>query len=736
MRPRHADEIAAVLDVARSAGVPLTMRGAGTSIAGNAVGPGIVVDTSRHLNRVVSLDPEARTATVQPGRRARRAAAAGRAARAALRAGPVHAHPLHDRRDDRQQRLRLAGARLRPDRRQRRRAAGGARGRRRPGSGRRVGAVALTSLVDGHLAHVRSVRAVRAAGQRLLARAPAAGERPPARPVPGRLGGHPRRRARRHRRAGARRAAAAGGARLPVDGRGRRRGAGAAGRGRAADRLRGARLADRRRGACRRARRAPAAAGRRLAVRRGRARAASVPGGRRSWSAGRRRPGRGRGPVADPRGRCRAGRPQPGPAGVLRMGGRRRPARAARRLAARLRRAAAPSTGCAACPTATSATAACTSGSTSTSTTGAAAFRAFLVAGATALRAHGGSLSGEHGDGRARSELLPLMYDAESLRLFAAVKAICDPDRLLNPGVLVDPAPLDADLRPARPRSRRSATALRLTHDGGSLGDAVHRCTGVGKCVAPTAGRRDVPVVHRHPRREGLHPRPGPRAPGGARRLARRRAGRPRRQRGARPLPVLQGLRPRLPHRRRHGDVQVGGAAPAVRRPAAAAVALHAGPAAAVGRAGRADGRNSEPAGPRAARSAGQGGAGVDPRRSLPEIAPPLAAAGSRQLDRRSAARGHPTAGRVDLGGHVHRPLPPADRGGRDPGPRGRRADRGGHPDDACCALTWITTGQLDRARAIVARTVATLRRTSPAVCRSSGSSRPAWPPCAATRSS
>ena len=110
-------------------------------------------------------------------------------------------------------------------------------------------------------------------------------------------------------------------------------------------------------------------------------------------------------------------------------------------------------------------------------------FREFLVAGANALRAHGGSLSGEHGDGRARSELLPLMYDAESLRLFAAVKAVCDPDNLLNPGVLVDPAPLDADLRPGRPRTTVS-TGLRLVHDGGSLGDAVHRCTGVGKCVA------------------------------------------------------------------------------------------------------------------------------------------------------------------------------------------------------------------------------------------------------------
>ncbi|MCA1481847.1 hypothetical protein I6F37_43720, partial [Bradyrhizobium sp. NBAIM08] len=66
--------------------------------------------------------------------------------------------------------------------------------------------------------------------------------------------------------------------------------------------------------------------------------------------------------------------------------------------------------------------------------TGRQRFRDFLVASATVLRGYGGSLSGEHGDGRARSELLPLMYDDASLRLFAAAKAICDPDSLLNPG--------------------------------------------------------------------------------------------------------------------------------------------------------------------------------------------------------------------------------------------------------------------------------------------------------------
>src|SRR5690348_17644016 len=65
--PRHVDEAAAALDVARRAGVPVTSRGAGTSIAGNAVGSGIVLDFSKHLNRVLAVDAEARTAVAEPG---------------------------------------------------------------------------------------------------------------------------------------------------------------------------------------------------------------------------------------------------------------------------------------------------------------------------------------------------------------------------------------------------------------------------------------------------------------------------------------------------------------------------------------------------------------------------------------------------------------------------------------------------------------------------------------------
>src|SRR5690242_12379384 len=65
--PRDADEVAAVVEVCRTLKVPVTCRGAGTSIAGNAVGTGLVLDFSRHLNQILDLDPGARQATVQPG---------------------------------------------------------------------------------------------------------------------------------------------------------------------------------------------------------------------------------------------------------------------------------------------------------------------------------------------------------------------------------------------------------------------------------------------------------------------------------------------------------------------------------------------------------------------------------------------------------------------------------------------------------------------------------------------
>ncbi|GAA3208365.1 FAD-binding and (Fe-S)-binding domain-containing protein [Dactylosporangium siamense] len=117
--------------------------------------------------------------------------------------------------------------------------------------------------------------------------------------------------------------------------------------------------------------------------------------------------------------------------------------------------------------------------------------REFLTDAAKLVGEFGGSLSGEHGDGRARSELLPHMYSADAIALFAGIKHAFDPDNLLNPGVLVDPDPVDADVRPAG-RFPLKALAMAYPHDGGDLAQAVHRCTGVGKCRADNSAAGGV----------------------------------------------------------------------------------------------------------------------------------------------------------------------------------------------------------------------------------------------------
>ena len=116
---------------------------------------------------------------------------------------------------------------------------------------------------------------------------------------------------------------------------------------------------------------------------------------------------------------------------------------------------------------------------------GIAPTRDFLVASAELVTSYGGSLSGEHGDGRARSELLPLMYSPGMIDLFGQVKTLFDPAENLNPGGLVRPQPLTADLR--RPYAKPLlpvAGGFTFHEDGGDLTTAVHRCTGVGKCRA------------------------------------------------------------------------------------------------------------------------------------------------------------------------------------------------------------------------------------------------------------
>jgi FAD/FMN-containing dehydrogenase/Fe-S oxidoreductase len=121
-----------------------------------------------------------------------------------------------------------------------------------------------------------------------------------------------------------------------------------------------------------------------------------------------------------------------------------------------------------------------------------AAYREFVLAAAALVGRYGGSMSGEHGDGRARSELLPFMYSAEAIGLFQAVKDAFDPDDLLNPGVIVVPRALDADLRLPQARSLRRAPGFAFAHDGGDLSSAVHRCVGVGKCRADNGATGEV----------------------------------------------------------------------------------------------------------------------------------------------------------------------------------------------------------------------------------------------------
>ena len=119
---------------------------------------------------------------------------------------------------------------------------------------------------------------------------------------------------------------------------------------------------------------------------------------------------------------------------------------------------------------------------------GVARTRAFLEEAADIVARHGGSISGEHGDGRARSELLSRMYSPSALALFSQVKGIFDPDGLLNPGVLVDPEPIDAHLRRPAAKAFPARGGYAFGADHGDFTTAVHRCTGIGKCRAQSKG--------------------------------------------------------------------------------------------------------------------------------------------------------------------------------------------------------------------------------------------------------
>ena len=110
-------------------------------------------------------------------------------------------------------------------------------------------------------------------------------------------------------------------------------------------------------------------------------------------------------------------------------------------------------------------------------------YRAFLDEVADLVISHGGSLSGEHGDGQARAELLPKMYGTEIVEAFERFKAIWDPGNRMNPHKVVDPYPIISNMKLGAGYSPPEVeTHFSYPADGGSFAHAALRCVGAGKC--------------------------------------------------------------------------------------------------------------------------------------------------------------------------------------------------------------------------------------------------------------
>lgn len=120
---------------------------------------------------------------------------------------------------------------------------------------------------------------------------------------------------------------------------------------------------------------------------------------------------------------------------------------------------------------------------------GIAKYRAFAEDSAHLVVDYGGSLSGEHGDGQSRAELLPIMFGERLVTAFGELKALFDPRNRMNPGKVVHPFRLDENLRQgATYRPLEPDTHFAYPEDGHRFSHAAARCVGVGKCRGHESG--------------------------------------------------------------------------------------------------------------------------------------------------------------------------------------------------------------------------------------------------------
>jgi FAD/FMN-containing dehydrogenase/Fe-S oxidoreductase len=119
---------------------------------------------------------------------------------------------------------------------------------------------------------------------------------------------------------------------------------------------------------------------------------------------------------------------------------------------------------------------------------GIAKYRSFVENAADLVVSYGGSLSGEHGDGQSRGELLPRMFGPELMQAFSELKAAFDPGNKMNPGKVVHPHRLDENLTLRGWFPREPKTFFHYPHDNWRFSGAASRCVGVGKCRGGEGG--------------------------------------------------------------------------------------------------------------------------------------------------------------------------------------------------------------------------------------------------------